>query len=255
ALQEGWFQDQVAACVERKRRDAAHRKLPVTGVSEFPYLDEETAEVNLVTIPEPERPDDSRVLAGLENPSYATVAAALDDGATVQQISEVLLASRESTARPLTEFRPSAVYEALRDRSDRYLERNGRRPALFGAFIGSLADFSARAMFARNLAAAGGVTITDGPSDAGDAEIVAAFQASGCREAVLCSGDDIYAGRAVGLATALKASGAARVWLAGRPGAAEADYTAAGIDGCIFAGSDAESFLGGIYDRLEGGQA
>ena len=139
--------------------------------------------------------------------------------------------------------------------SDDYLERNGCRPALFGAFIGSLADFSARAMFARNLAAAGGVTITDGPSDTADDDIVSAFEASGCREVVLCSGDDIYAARAAALATALKAAGAARIWLAGRPGAAEADYTAAGIDGYIYAGSDAAGFLSGIYDRLERGQA
>ncbi len=252
ALQDGWFQTEVAGAVERKRRDAAHRKLPVTGVSEFPHLDEETAEANIVRVPEPEGSED---VSGLETTTYAAVAGALESGATVQQISRALPRPGEKLSQVLADFRPSATYEVLRDMSDDYLERNGCRPALFGAFIGSLADFSARAMFARNLAAAGGVTITDGPSDAADANIVSAFEVSGCREVVLCSGDDIYAARAAALATALKAAGAARIWLAGRPGAAEADYTAAGIDGYIYAGSDAAGFLSGIYDRLEGGQA
>lgn len=252
ALQDGWFQTQVAGIVEKKRRDAATRKLPVTGVSEFPYLDEETAEANTVTIPEPAGAGE---VPELETVTYAAIAGALDAGASVQQISRALPGSGESLAKVLADFRPSAAYETLRDLSDGYLERDGQRPALFGAFIGSLADFSARAMFARNLAAAGGVTIIDGPPDASDAEIISAFEASGCREVVLCSGDDLYAARAVGLAAALKAAGAARVWLAGRPGAVESDYTAAGIDGYIYAGSDAAGFLNGIYDRLEGGQA
>ena len=87
ALQDGWFQTEVAGAVERKRRDAAHRKLPVTGVSEFPHLDEETAEANIVRVPEPEGSED---VSGLEATTYAAVAGALESGATVQQISRAL---------------------------------------------------------------------------------------------------------------------------------------------------------------------
>ena len=47
--------------------------------------------------------------------------------------------------------------------------------------------------------------------------MVAAFKASGAKLACLCSSDEVYAREAVDAAKALKAAGAAHVYLAGRP--------------------------------------
>ena len=65
-----------------------------------------------------------------------------------------------------------------------------------------------------------------------------AFRASGAALACLCGTDEAYAGQAVDAAMALIASGAAAIWLAGRPGAIEAELRAAGVTGFIFAGCD-----------------
>ena len=53
----------------------------------------------------------------------------------------------------------------------------------------------------------------------------------------------------VAAAAALKKAGA-HVFLAGRPGEAEAQYRAAGIEGFIFAGCDALATLGSAHDMI-----
>ena len=53
--------------------------------------------------------------------------------------------------------REAEPYEHLRDRSDQHLAENGARPALFLANLGKLAQFNARAGFARNASRRGGI--------------------------------------------------------------------------------------------------
>lgn len=252
ALKDGWLQDEIAEVAAAKRKDAARRKLPVTGVSEFPLLDEDPADIVEVDAVLPEAGNATGT--GLTSASdYADIAAALDKGASIADVTSAIAPDAPVLSVPaLTLFRPADAYEKLRDRSDEILAATGKRPSHFGAFIGPLADFTARATFTRNFLAAGGIEVADGPVDAEDAAIVAAFRDSGCREAVLCSSDDHYADRAAGLAVALKQAGAAKVWLAGRAGDNEAAFTAAGIDGYIYAGSDVVAFLEGAHARLAG---
>jgi methylmalonyl-CoA mutase len=68
--------------------------------------------------------------------------------------------------------------------------------------------------------------------------------------AVLCSSDSIYAKRAAEVVKALKAAGAREVLIAGRPGDREAEWTAAGVDGYIFAGDDTLASVRGVLGRL-----
>jgi methylmalonyl-CoA mutase len=84
------------------------------------------------------------------------------------------------------------------------------------------------------------------------ANLVSAFKNSGARLACLCSSDEVYAREAAGAAQALKAA-SARVYLAGRPGAHEADYRTAGIEGFIFAGCDALAILQAAHDIIGNG--
>lgn len=67
---------------------------------------------------------------------------------------------------------------------------------------------------------------------------------------MICSSDSIYAEKAAAIATALKAAGAPRVWLAGRPGEREAAWKAAGVDGYLFAGDDTLATLRGLLADL-----
>lgn len=208
SLISGIFQGRVKAVREARAKDIARRKIPLTGVSEYPLLDEIAAPVAAVDIP---RARDGVSDAGLK----ALVRGPLASGA-------------DATAEALAPIRLAAAFEALRDAA----ARAPKRPEVFIATLGALAEFTPRADFARNMLAAGGIAPKEAvvpPRDA--AELAAAFKASGCRLAVICGTDKAYEAGAADAADALKKAGAQSVWLAGK---AEAP----GIDLNIFAGCD-----------------
>jgi methylmalonyl-CoA mutase len=103
------------------------------------------------------------------------------------------------------------------------------------ATLGSPADYPARVTYAQNLFAAGGIE-----PHVGSAETYRGTKVL----VVLCSSDAVYAEKAETAARDLKASGAKRLYLAGRPGEQEAALKAAGVDEFIHAGVDALDVLG-----------
>ena len=139
--------------------------------------------------------------------------------------------------------RDAQAFEDLRDKSDALLASTGRRPRIFLANLGSAAEFTARAMFARSLFESGGVETIGNEGFESDADLSAAFAASGASLACLCSSDAVYAERAVPAARALQAAGARKLWLARRPGSLQAEWNAAGVEDFIFAGCDAIAVL------------
>jgi methylmalonyl-CoA mutase len=116
------------------------------------------------------------------------------------------------------------------------LRANAGDATVFLANLGPIAVHTARATFAANLFAAGGVrAISDGGySDATAA--AEAFAASGADIACICSSDDVYSDMAAEVAAALKRAGAKRVYLAGK-----GDYD--GVDEYIHVGVDALDVL------------
>ncbi len=212
-LAGGAFQQKVAAVRTQRAAALARRKDALTGTSEFPHIGEAPVTVDA---PLPPRPQ----------PAFRDF--------------EALLPMR--LAEP---------FEALRDAADAATAR----PVVFLATLGPVADFTARATFARNLFEAGGLAapVPDGfmTGDTTDlAALVAAFRASGAALACLCSSDDRYGVEAAGAATALKAAGCARLWLAGRPAAMEPARRAAGGDGVGVAGGDGRATLTGAPATL-----
>ncbi|AXE64453.1 methylmalonyl-CoA mutase [Hyphomonas sp. CACIAM 19H1] len=208
SLISGAFQSRVKAVRDARAKDIARRKIPLTGVSEYPLLDEIAAPVAEVDMP---RARDGVSDAGLK----ALVKGPLASGT-------------DATAEALAPIRLAAAFEALRDAA----ARAPKRPEVFIATLGALAEFTPRADFARNMLAAGGIAPKEAvvpPRDA--AELAAAFKASGCRLAVICGTDRAYETGAAEAADALKKAGAQSAWLAGK---AEAP----GIDLNIFAGCD-----------------
>ncbi|MFG1462013.1 methylmalonyl-CoA mutase subunit beta [Xanthobacter sp. DSM 24535] len=144
----------------------------------------------------------------------------------------------------LAPHRLAEPFEALRDAAE------AEAPTAFLATLGPIAAFTARATYARNLFEAGGIAapVPDGFASLDD--LIAAFAVSGTRIACLCSSDEVYAEQAEAAARALKAAGAKAVWLAGRPGAHEAAWRAAGVDGFLFAGCDVLDVLGRAQRQL-----
>lgn len=120
--------------------------------------------------------------------------------------------------------RYGAAFEALRD-----------EPAaspVFLATLGTIAQHTARATFASNLFAAGGVAVEPaGPTDGVDA-LVAAY--GGQQVVCLAGTDEAYAEWGEAAAAALRERGAARVVIAGKPTDYADDACAMGVDALAF---------------------
>jgi methylmalonyl-CoA mutase len=175
---------EIAATVERREREVARRKRPLTGLSEFPNLAE--------TLPERE-PDGAY------------------DGVRAY----------------------GASFEAMRDTP----------PAapVFLATLGPIAQHTARATFATNLLAAGGVAVDVAGATSGPDDLVAAY--AGQRVVCLAGADGAYADWGPAAAEALRAAGASYVVVAGKPIDGVTD------DSCAM-GVDALAFLTRIREQL-----
>jgi methylmalonyl-CoA mutase len=215
ALENGLIQRNVAAIRAERAAAVARREDALTGVSIFPDLDEPDVLV-LAPIPPPPR-----------------------------------RAGPEQMFEPLPAIRLAEPFEALRDASDKFLARTGARPKIFLANLGTPADFTARATFASNFFAAGGIEAVNRESDSPPA-LASAFKASGVALACLCSSDSIYEREGTAAAGALKAAGARHIYLAGRPGGREDALRAAGVQSLIFEGCDALGTLQAAYQALTG---
>ena len=184
-LEEGEPLDpMVERIVERRDREVATRKRPLTGLSEFPHLGEER----------PERPSDP-------------------------------------TAPAVRRY--GAAYEELRD-----------EPApnpVFLATMGTVAAHTARATFASNLFAAGGVRVDVAGATGGVDDVLAAYD--GQAVACLAGADPTYAEWGAELVAALREAGVRHVILAGKPGDLEVD------DSCAV-GVDALEFLHRTREKL-----
>jgi methylmalonyl-CoA mutase len=164
------FDERVAEVRARRERDVATRRRPITGLTEFPRLDD----------PVP----------GRRNLSY----------------------------------RWGAAFEALR----------ADPPAahVFLATLGTVAAHTARAGFATNLLAAGGIAVDIAGATGGVDDLVAAYTGQG----VVCVAgtDAAYAEWGREAAEALRAQGATRVVVAGKPADWADDSCALGVDAIDF---------------------
>jgi methylmalonyl-CoA mutase len=156
---------------------------------------------------------------------------------------------RLHSASHLRPVRLAEPFEALREASDRLLATTGARPKVFLATLGTQAEFTARATFAKNFFAVGGIETVGGDS-VGLPALPAAFKAAGAALACLCSSDKVYEKEGAAAAQALKAAGARRIYLAGRPREQEAALKAAGMQSFIYEGCDALATLTSVSDML-----
>ncbi len=130
--------------------------------------------------------------------------------------------------------RYAAGFEALRDRSDTFLEKHGRRPQVSLLPLGPLAEHNIRTTFASNLLASGGIeAVADG---------------EGATIAVICGTDARYATEASAAVDNARNAGVSYILLAGPEKAvAEADSKP---DGYLTAKIDAVAALSDLLTRL-----
>jgi methylmalonyl-CoA mutase len=216
ALEQNLIQNKVAATRAMREANIARRKEVLTGASEFPNLHE--AHVAVLD---------------------ATPVALAPYGET------------KITFDALAPMRLAAPFEQLRDKSDDILKKTGARPKVFLANLGSPADFTARATFAKSFFETGGIEAVDTEGFSDPAALGPAFKTSGAALACLCSSDKVYAEHATAAAKALRAAAVKHIYLAGRPGEHEASLRAAGVNDFVFAGGDALAALREVYKRMD----
>jgi methylmalonyl-CoA mutase len=209
ALAQGLIQKAVAATRAARQAAIARRRDPLTGVSDYPNLSE--AAVTVLNVPR---------------------------AAPTQKAAQF---------EPLPSLRLAEPFEALRDKSDAILKRTGARPKVFLANLGKPSDFTARAMFAKNLYEAGGIEAVGNDGFPDQAALLAAYKSSGAALACLCSSDKVYATEAADAAQALSNAGAV-VHLAGRPGEHDGAWSAAGVKAYIYVGCDVLATLTAVHD-------
>jgi methylmalonyl-CoA mutase len=130
--------------------------------------------------------------------------------------------------------RYAAGFEALRDRSDVFLEKSGSRPQVLLLPLGPLSEHNIRTTFATNLLASGGIE--------------AVTEAAGATVAVICGTDARYATDASAAVDAARKAGVSYVLLAGpEKAAAEADSKP---DAYLTAKVDAVATLSDLLTRL-----
>jgi methylmalonyl-CoA mutase len=225
-LEAGTIQQNVAAVRAQREKAIARHKDVLTGTNQFPDMHETTPAVLNVT---------ARAVPA-DGPAAVTVAA-------------------------LPRMRLAEPFERLRDASDKIFAQKGARPKIFLANLGTPADFTARASFAKNFFEAGGIeaVTNDGftvssLSERGEAKtdlaaLLTACKASGAPLACLCSSDKVYEREAAAAAQILKTA-AKHIYLARRPAEQEVDLRAAGVQSFIYAGCDALATLQAAYDIL-----
>ena len=253
-VQDGSIAKKIAESWAQREGALAKRRDPVTGVSEFPNILEAPLEVeqpdllavfraasDRVKAARSEAGDTSGVVGAVKGAVAGNVAAAAAAaaaaGATIGQLASAL-AGTATTVAALPRHRVAELFEDMRDAADAYQDKSGARPKIFLANLGTVAQHTGRATFAKNFFEVAGIEAIGNAGFADAAACAAAFKDSGAKIAILCSSDPIYEHLAQPVAQALKAAGSSYLFLAGAPGDKKDLYTAAGIDDFIFMGGD-----------------
>ena len=126
SLEQNLIQRQVMATRAAREANIARRKEVLTGASEFPNLHEAHVAV-------------------------------LD----AKPVALAPYGEEKFKFEALPPIRLAAPFERLRDRSDEMLKASGARPKMFLANLGTPADFTARATFARSFFETGGIEAVD----------------------------------------------------------------------------------------------
>ncbi len=247
SLASGRIQDRIEVVRKARFQDIATRRSPITGTSEFPNLAEVSAAVLDIA------PDAMRATPPIESQAstivFDSLVKSFAKGGTRTDVAQPSSVAGPRAAHVVPQ-RLAEPFEILRDAADAATKAAGKRPRVFLANLGPLAEFGARASWISNLLAAGGIEAISNDGFTASGEAGAAFAASGAAIACICGADSTYDLLAEATAMALKSAGASRVLLAGKPGASAAALSAAGVDQFVFAGQDVIAALQQLHQSL-----
>lgn len=224
SLKAGKLQARIDTVKKTRLAQIAKRRLPLTGVSEFPNLDDKP-------------------------PSGETIDWPAELKAAMARADTRLIELPDGAPAFATALEPSVLgeqFDALRMAA----LAHGESTSVALLTLGTQAQFTARATFMSNLLAAGGVrSVLSGELPSSSAA-VAAWQQSNSKVAILCSSDEGYEALATDTAKALHEAGCQSIYLAGKAPALEAALAEAGVKGYAVMGMDAVAYLQQIHAEI-----
>ena len=214
ALRSGSVQADIARMRKGRAERIARREIKITGVSEYPTLDDRE-----VTVSAPRR------------------------------LATKVTIPVSDTIEPLLPARLAEPFEALRDRAAA-LAATGKPPTIFLASFGASPDQAELEQMVVTFFAAGGIRAA-AATHFDDAEAVAtAFAASGARAACVVSPGEAPSGLALSSAQTLKSIGATRVYFASDQNFVGV-VGLPGIDAIVGDGVDAVALLDDLLGAIE----
>ncbi len=252
-VENGSLAREIADQWQKRESRVATRRDPLTGVSEFPNIDEAAVTCEAPDIAALRADATARQSAASDDigHDFADLVKAAENGASIAQLFNALYHDATPTRiTPLAQHRLSEAFEGNRRRASAHKQETGTAPQIFLCNIGRVAEHTARASFSRNFFGAGGIEAISNNGFAKGHDATNAFGDSGAKIAIICGSDTQYAEHAAEMAKALKAAGARRIYLAGHPGDNRAAFEAAGIDDFIFVGSDVVATTTAVLDHL-----
>jgi len=263
SLRSGKLQGRIAAVSDKRAGRVGTIGDPLTGVSAFPNLAEQPVSVETVDLEAlrkaalaKSRKSKGQAGAGVDALRTAAPEAIVEgmidcaaSGASLSALMEAAERGESVRVKPLVRWRLGEAFEALRDASDAYFEKTGKRPTVFLATIGALARFTTAAAYARNFLAAGGIDAVAG-SGGTDADAIALeFRASGAGIAVVCSDRPGLRDFGGDVAESLAGAGAQEVFVVGEPEGDGGTLRAAAVKGFLYEGCDVLAVLRGMLER------
>ncbi|WP_448336600.1 methylmalonyl-CoA mutase family protein [Chloroflexus aurantiacus] len=270
ALAAGMPQEAIATTRNERFAAIAQRRDVIIGINMYPNLDEKRPEFRQIDHLQlhvaraadlrhsRDNRSDEACRTALSNlaaqRSVAAVLAAVRAGATLGELSCTLTAADTAAPQvtPLPTHRAAEQFEQLRDAADAYTARTGRRPTVFLANIGPLAQHKARSDFATGFFQAGGFAVINNDGFASVEEAANAALAADADIVTICSTDETYPEVVPALTHALKTQRpTTTVILAGYPTDLIDMYRAAGIDEFIHLRANCYDILARLQ-RLKG---
>lgn len=229
-LSSGWLADHLADTRERRLQATATRSEAITGVTEYPQLEERLPDAG----PQSKADSDSWQHGEGVVAAWQSALAAAPSGEPAQ-------------CEALELVRDAAVFEVLRDAADAYQKEHGRAPRVCLATIGDLAEHTARSSFARKLFAVGGIESIDlATAEPGEGEDAVAV--------CICGSDQAYEDYGADLLYTLRELGAKHVLIAGNPAKLSQDtvrkFKKLKLSGSIHLGCDVLAVLRQLHAAL-----
>lgn len=248
----GEVHERVSAAQRAWTAQLRARKATLVGVSD--YVDPAEAPLtrpSLVVSP----PGDAAARGAAPRPprgeALATLTAAASAGAGLVTLGAALARDEALRAPPLPPRPDAAPFDALRARVE---ASGGPAPTALLATVGPVGEWKARSTWTLNLLRAGGLNAVEddlgAPIEDAPAALAARLRAVGAVVAVICASDARLPAVAGPVAEALRAAGAAQVWVAGRPATLKEVAPAPRIDGFVYAGADVVAALDGLLSAL-----